>query len=75
MKRYASIVVAITLSIFNLIGFLTQPTSADEGNIGCRSLRGCDGSALCNSPGQSFGCYIACDNGAQINCPKDSEAD
>lgn len=74
MKKYLLITMVVALSSFNLIGSLIQSSSADEtGDIGCQSLSGCKGSATCGSPGSSSGCGIACNNGAQIICPKGSD--
>lgn len=70
MKRYTLIVILVVLSVFNLVGTMTQSTSANVGNLGCQSLGGCSGGALCNSPGEASGCYIACNNGSQISCPR-----
>lgn len=67
MKKYTLIAVVVALSIFNVVVGLAQDPESE--NAGCQSLSGCNGAALCNSPGQSTGCFIACNNGAQITCP------
>jgi len=69
MKKYTLIAVIVALSVFNVVVGLAQDPEP-EGNAGCQSLANCSGQALCNSPGQSSGCSIACNNGAQITCPR-----
>lgn len=71
MKKYILIAAVAILSGFNLVGALSQPTSANLGNMGCQSLAGCSGGATCNSPGQASGCGISCNNGATIVCPRE----
>jgi len=71
MKKYMLIAVVVALSVFNVVVAFAQDAEIDLGNIGCQSLNGCTGGAVCNSPGQSSGCYIACNNGAQISCPRE----
>jgi hypothetical protein len=68
MQRIIFVVLVLGLSAFNIAEIVAQDVDL-EGNAGCSSLRGCRGSAVCDSPGGANGCYIFCDNGAQIICP------
>lgn len=68
MKKYTLIAVVVVLSIFNVAIALADDPELE--NAGCQSLSACGGFAVCNSPGQSTGCFIACNNGAQITCPR-----
>ncbi len=70
MKKYMLIAVVLALSIFNMAVAFAQDLEI-EGGMGCQSLSGCIGSASCNSPGQASGCNIACQNGAQLFCPRE----
>lgn len=70
MKKYALISAVLVLSVFNLVGAFTQPTSANlGGGLKCNNLTGCGSSAQCPKRGSVSGCNIVCEDGSAIFCP------
>lgn len=70
MKKNILIAVVVVLSVFNLIGAMTQSTSANVGKLECSDLTGCGSSASCPGKGTVSGCNIVCEGGESITCPR-----
>lgn len=69
MKRILLIGMVVCLMAFNLVAILNKSVSANGGNMGCKTLNNCRGSATCGGGGQASGCNISCNNEATISCP------
>lgn len=68
MKKYILIAAVAILSVFNLVGALNQPVSANLGKLGCKDLSGCLTQLTCNGRGTPTGCNIACQGGGEVHC-------
>jgi hypothetical protein len=69
MKKYMLIAAILALSVFNIVGFLTQPVAANLGGLKCNNLTGCGSSAQCPGKGSASGCSIFCEDHSYISCP------
>jgi hypothetical protein len=70
MKKYTLIAVVLALSLFNLVGALTDQASANNGGkLSCDKLAGCGSFASCPGRGSATGCNIVCEDGSFIGCP------
>lgn len=70
MKKYMLIAAVLVLSVFNIVGVLTPPASANlGGKLKCSSLTGCGSAAQCPGRGSASGCNIICDDQSAVICP------
>lgn len=53
-----------------ILGVRIVAASAPGGNLACSDLTNCTTEASCGGPGTPNECYVVCDNGTTMNCPK-----